>query len=185
MKLLATGAESLRQPINIIVSRASASAIAAVEKAGGSVLTRFYTPFAIQRILRGQTDPVNSLRSERVAAGLEDEGIVKVEEVDGRIMEAVEEEEAVEAARAEVPTPSLVPTLALLPKSSGFQHRLPDPTSRKDFEYYRDPTHRGYLSHLVTEGQTPSLFFKIPKTRKASAAKRVTAKTTVGENRIW
>ncbi|MCJ1247346.1 YmL10 [Trapelia coarctata] len=185
VKLLATGADSLRQPVNIIVSRASASAIAAVEKAGGSVLTRFYTPFAIQRILRGQTDPVNSLRSERVAAGLEDEGIVEVEEVGGRIVEAVEEVEAAKATRAEVPIPSLVPTLALSPPSTRFQHRLPDPTSRKDFEYYRDPAHRGYLSHLVTEGQTPSLFFKIPKTGKVSTTKRVTAKTTVGENRIW
>lgn len=181
VKLLAAGADSLRQPVNIIVSRASASAIAAVEKAGGSVLTRFYTPFAIQRILRGRTDPVNSLRSERVAAGLEDEGIVEVEEVGGRIVEAVEEE----AVEAEVPTPLLVPTLALTPPPTGFQHRLPDPTSRKDFEYYRDPAHRGYLSHLVTEGQTPSLFFKVPKTGKAVSTKKITAKTTVGENRIW
>jgi len=185
VKLLASGADSLRQPVNIIVSRASASAITAVEKAGGSVLTRFYTPFAIQRILRGQTDPVNSLRSERVAAGLEDEGIVEVEEVGGRIVEAAEEGEAVVARSAEVQIPSLVPTLALPSPSTRFHHRLPDPTSRKDFEYYRDPAHRGYLSHLVTEGQTPSLFFKIPKTGKAATGKRVTAKATVGENRIW
>lgn len=128
---------------------------------------------------------MNSLRSERVAAGLEDEGIVDVEEVGGRMVEATEEEEALDARSAEVQTPSLVPTLALTPPSTGFQHRLPDPTSRKDFEYYRDPARRGYLSHLVTEGQTPSLFFKVPKTGKAATGKRVTAKSTLGENRIW
>ena len=29
-------------------------------------------------------------------------------------------------------------------------------------EYYRDPAHRGYLSYMVKEGESPSLFFKKP-----------------------
>ena len=44
-----------------------------------------------------------------------------------------------------------------------FRYRVPDPSSRKDIEYYRDPAHRGYLSHLVPAGEGPSLFFKVPK----------------------
>ena len=34
----------------------------------------------------------------------------------------------------------------------GYQFRLPDPASRKELEYYRDGKNRGYLSHLVGEG---------------------------------
>lgn len=103
-------------------------------------MTRFYTPFSIQKILRGTTDPVISLGSE------DSEGIEK--------------------------------------RQTGFLHRLPDPTSRKDIEYYRDPAHRGYLSHLVGEGESPSLFFKTPGTGR-SLAKKKSAKAVAGENRIW
>ena len=64
-----------------------------------------------------------------------------------------------------------------------FSYRLPDPTSRKDIEYYRDPAHRGYLSHLVEEGHGPSLFYKTPGTgSRRSKARRG---KDVGENRIW
>jgi len=45
-----------------------------------------------------------------------------------------------------------------------FKYRLPDPASRKDIEYYRDPAHRGYLSYQVAAGHGPSLFFKTPGT---------------------
>ena len=51
VKLLARGKDELKTPINIVVSRASAEAIAAVEKLGGTVTTRFYTPFAIRKIM--------------------------------------------------------------------------------------------------------------------------------------
>ncbi|MCJ1466202.1 YmL10 [Pseudocyphellaria aurata] len=64
IKLLARGSEKLTIPINIIVSRASAAAIAAIEAAGGSVMTRYYTPFSVIRILQGKTDPINSLLSQ-------------------------------------------------------------------------------------------------------------------------
>lgn len=71
--------------------------------------------------------------------------------------------------------------------SSGkpFTYRLPDPTSRKDLEYYRDPAHRGYLSHLVEEGHGPSLFFKTPGTGIRRKAKKAGSATVAGENRIW
>lgn len=79
------------------------------------------------------------------------------------------------------------PILAAISSSAlPFTYRLPDPTSRKDLEYYRDSAHRGYLNHLVEEGHGPSLFYKTPgtytrrRTKKASAAA-----TAAGDNRIW
>lgn len=64
VKLLARGAAEISHPLNIVVSRASKAAISAVESAGGSVLTRYYTPFSIRRIMQGKTDPINSLQSQ-------------------------------------------------------------------------------------------------------------------------
>lgn len=66
-----------------------------------------------------------------------------------------------------------------------YMYRLPDPTSRKDIEYYRDPVHRGYMSHLVPEGHGPSLFFKTPGTGQMAEKKTVKNKATENENRIW
>lgn len=63
VKLLARGKEELRSTISIVVSRASAEAIKSVEEAGGSVITRFYSPFAIKKILGGEMDPLHSLQS--------------------------------------------------------------------------------------------------------------------------
>ena len=79
------------------------------------------------------------------------------------------------------------PILAAAPSSaSPFSYRLPDPTSRKDIEYYRDPAHRGYLSHLVEEGHGPSLFFKTPGTGiRRRAQQRSGGALATGENRIW
>lgn len=141
VKLLAKGSEQLTAPLNVVISRASAKAISAVEAAGGSVTTRFYTAFALKRILKGQMDPINSLQSQ-IPAGQET-------------------------------------------GKRTFYNRLPDPTSRKDIEYYRDPAHRGYLSHLVPEGHGPSLFYKTPGTGKMAARKTVKSRVAAGENRIW
>ncbi|KAL8940069.1 MAG: hypothetical protein Q9211_002455 [Gyalolechia sp. 1 TL-2023] len=141
VKLLAKGSEQITSPLNIVVSRASASAIAAIEAAGGSVTTRYYTPFSIKRITRGETDPIHSVQSR-----------IPLEAQGG-------------------------PT--------AYPKRLPDPTSRKDIEYYRDPAHRGYLSYQLDKGQGPSLFFKAPGTGKF-AAKRVKKKAaSSANNRIW
>ncbi|KAL8724136.1 MAG: hypothetical protein Q9181_006967 [Wetmoreana brouardii] len=141
VKLLAKGSEHLTSPLHIITSRASASAIAAVEAAGGSVTTRYYTPASIERIIKGKTDPIHSLQSQISVEGQQER--------------------------------------------KRYDMRLPDPTSRKDIEYYRDPAHRGYLSHQLEEGQGPSLFFKTPGTGKfvAKAVRRKTA--SAAENRIW
>ncbi|KAI5856785.1 hypothetical protein GGS23DRAFT_607965 [Durotheca rogersii] len=55
IKLLGRGGNSLKQPIDIVVSRASASAIDAVEKAGGKIMTRYYTKMAIKRLVEGRS----------------------------------------------------------------------------------------------------------------------------------
>jgi large subunit ribosomal protein L15 len=128
--------EVLKSPINIYVSRASGAAIAAVEAAGGTVTTRYYTKPAIIRIRNGLTHPYTSLLSQ-----------------------------------------------ATDDSHKTFKYRLPDPASRKDIEYYRDPAHRGYLSYQVKEGHSPSLFFKTPGT--GAVVKKTTAKKATGENKVW
>lgn len=144
IKLLARSSEKLTTPVEIVVSRASASAIAAVEAAGGKLITRYYTKPSIRRVIKGDTDPIYSIQS--VAP----------------------------------PTPR-----------PEFKYRLPDPASRKDIEYYRDPAHRGYLSHLLQEGQGPSLFFKTPGLarvgdhHKKAASKGGAKGVSKGENRVW
>ena len=141
VKLLAKGSEELKVPLHVVISRASAKAIAAIEAAGGSVTTRYYTHFAIHRIMQGKMDPTNSLQSQ-----------IKTGEETSR---------------------------------KSFYNRLPDPTSRKDIEYYRDPAHRGYLSHLVPEGHGPSLFYKTPGTGKMAVRKKSKSRALAGDNRIW
>lgn len=146
VKLLARGKEELKTPINILVSRASAAAIEAVEAAGGKVTTRYYTKPAIRRLLKGESvssfTPLGMLSSSETTS----------------------------------------PTLDT---ARPFTYRLPDPTSRKDIEYYRDPAHRGYLSHLVEEGQGPSLFFKMPGAGTVRRRKEKGDGPAKGANRIW
>ena len=157
VKLLARGKEELTTPINIVVSRASAEAIAAVEKLGGTVTTRFYSPFAIRKVLKREMDPIHSLQSR-----------IQMAPIGAKGAEAAAE--------------------AMLVERSKFPYRLPDPTSRKDLEYYRDSAHRGYLSHMVEEGHGPSLFFKTPGAGRVDRRK-VTSKggksITKAENRVW
>ena len=116
-----------------------------MEAAGGRVQTRYYTPFALRKIIRGKMDPVHSLQSSL--------------------------DEQVWGPRRQI----------------GEGYRLPDPTGRKDREYYRDPAKRGYLTHTVLEGQGPSLFFKPPGAgRKAQDGTVARKKKTLEEsNRIW
>lgn len=150
VKLLARGKEELKTPINILVSRASAAAIEAVEAAGGKVTTRFYTKHSIRRLLRGESD--SSFKPLGMSSSSED---------------------------------SPDQTSPIPDAARPFKYRLPDPTSRKDMEYYRDPAHRGYLSHLVEEGQGPSLFFKTPGTGTIRKRKAKAGGMAKGENRIW
>jgi large subunit ribosomal protein L15 len=159
IKLLARGAQALTTPINIVVSRASAAAIAAVEALGGSVTTRFYTKYAIHRIRQGKTAPFVSLKWDPEAIG--NPALNKV----GMGSDPVQRV-----------------------KGMGFQYRLPDPTSRKDLEYYRDPAKRGYLAHTVGEGETPSLYHRLPRTEEQKKKARGTGSRKTGakgENRLW
>ena len=158
-----------------MVSRASAAAIAAVEKAGGTVTTRYYTKWAIEKIVRGKMDPMVSLQSNAVMPD------PAVGDTVFAGTTALIDASSGPAAGSRI--------LALAAKGGPrpvYAHRLPDATSRKAIEYYRDPKHRGYLSHTVEEGQGPSLFFKTPS--NGAVNKRIAgvgkARRTA-ENRIW
>lgn len=162
VKLLARGATELTQPIHVVVSRASQSAIQAVEAAGGSVTTRFYTERAIKRIKQGVMHPYISLRWDPTAIGntnlIPDKGF------------GMAPEERVTGL--------------------GYQYRLPDPTSRKELEYYRDVKNRGYLSHMVQEGQGAILFWKPPMSEEDLAKlKRKNTNSADArrkeENKLW
>lgn len=145
IKLLARGADALKQPIDIMVSRASAAAIAGVEKAGGKIVTRYYTKDSIKRLVEGKS----------INTGLPlPTGAEHVEPV----LETV--------------------------RQKGFFYRLPDPTSRWDMEYYRDPAHRGYLSHRLQPGESPSLYFRVPPALIAKDARKK-KKVKVEDVKLW
>jgi hypothetical protein len=144
IKLLARGATSLKQPINIIVSRASSSAIDAIEQAGGKIITRYYTRQSIKRLVEGKsmnTDLPLPVGAEHVQP----------------VLEQV--------------------------RQRGFFYRLPDPTSRWDMEYYRDPAHRGYLSHMLKPGESPSLYFRVPPSKLAKQKKKEKEKKE--DTKLW
>jgi large subunit ribosomal protein L15 len=182
VKLLANGAAQLKTPINIIVSKASRSAIAAVEAVGGTVTTRFYTPQAIRRIKQGVMHPFVSLRWDPVA--LKAAGVVE----SGSESEATADADADAASSADAEDHYSLERRAA---GMGYSYRLPDPTSRKDLEYYRDPANRGYLSHTVAEGHGPSLYFKPPVSEEELKALRKKSGRTgragkaKQENKLW
>lgn len=137
IKLLGRGEEKLKTPVEIFVSRASNSAIRAVEAAGGKITTRFYTRESLQRLVRGEsihTDKPLPVGPEHV-------------------------ESVLEQAR----------------QAKKHYYRLPDPTSRWDIEYYRDPAHRGYLSYSLQPGESPSLYFKVPGAKAIHAQTKTKA----------
>lgn len=153
VKLLGRGKDELKTPINILVSRASASAIEAIEAVGGTVTTRYYTKHSIGRLLKGESES----SSVPLAITLSEDGS----------------------------SPVLDAVAASTSQFQPFSYRLPDPTSRKDLEYYRDEAHRGYLSHLVEEGQGPSLFFKTPGLKQRRKAKKDVKAAEAKEDRLW
>lgn len=127
VKILARGKSDLTTPVDLLVSRASASAIETIEKAGGKIVTRYFTRQSIKWLVQGKTVASNTplpVGPEFIEAQLERK------------------------------------------RKNPFLRRLPDPTSREDIEYYRDPAHRGYLSHMLQPGESPSLYFKVPTERK-------------------
>jgi large subunit ribosomal protein L15 len=170
VKILGDGAESLKQPIHIVASRASASAINAIENIGGSVTTRYYTASSIRRILAGET---HSFISEQWDLKSGAPGLL---EAAAAAYRAASQGAGAETAVAE---PVDVDVLEV---ATG-KYRLPDPTKRRDIEYYRDPAHRGYLSHLLKGSEGPSLFFRSSEERKSAAG--VTKKKVLPENRLW
>ena len=156
----------LTQPLHIVVSRASAAAIAAVEQAGGKITTRYYTRWAIQKIVAGKMDPMVSLRAEPIAM-LTTPATPKGEEDDAAGKEP--------GIIANTPQPQ-----------TQYPLRLPDAISRKAIEYYRDPAHRGYLAHTVEEGRGPSLYHRPPNERAAlERAAQARSRRKIEENRIW
>ncbi|RMZ70415.1 50S ribosomal subunit L15 [Pyrenophora seminiperda CCB06] len=178
VKLLARNPEKLTTPIHIVVSRASADAIARIESLGGSVTTRFYSPTAIKRVLRGETHPVISLQASADLVALA-----------GRIPTAPIPSPILTALQTAAASDQKAEAMAQVMKQVGsrYKYRLPDATARKDIEYYRDPAHRGYLNYLVQEGESPSLFFKPPgdaKDRKKMSARKNAAKASA-ENRLF
>lgn len=167
----------LTTPIHIVVSRASADAIARIEALGGSVTTRFYSPTAIKRVLRGDTHPVISLQASPNLVTLA--GHIPAAKIPSPILTALQT--AASDQKNEV--------MAQVMKQIGskYKYRLPDATARKDIEYYRDPAHRGYLNYLVKDGESPSLFFKPPgeaRDRKKQSARKDAAKASA-DNRLF
>jgi large subunit ribosomal protein L15 len=175
--------DQLTSAINIVVSRASAAAIAKVEALGGSVTTRFYSPSSIKRVLRGDSHPTISLQTSPELISLTSDPTL----VPSPILSALQ------TALASPDTPVEVKheALSAVMKQVGekYKYRLPDATSRKDIEYYRDPAHRGYLSAQVKEGESPSLFFKVPKEAAKDSSKNQTARKAAAkasaENRLF
>jgi large subunit ribosomal protein L15 len=156
VKILGGSDSALKQPIHLVVSRASASAISAIEAAGGSVATRFYTRQAIRHILRMESHTFISM-AWSAESGSKD--LLKAEKAPEDLSESN------------------------IMKAFGLRYRLPDPTRRRDIEYYRDPAHRGYLSHLLKPMEGPSLFFRSPEERKSTAG--VKKEKVLPENRLW
>ena len=162
VKLLASHSEVLKTPVHIVVSRASQSAIEAVEKIGGTVTTRFYTPAAVSRIKMNVMHSYISQRWDPAAIG--NPSILPPEGYGMALEDRV--------------------------TGLGYQYRLPDPVGRKDLEYYREAKNRGYLSHMVTEGANASLFWKTMHAESSEAeikAAQLKAKQQQQRdaNRLW
>lgn len=131
--------DPLRYPIQIIVSRASAQAIEQIEKAGGQVVTRYYTPSSIKRILARTSHPYYSTRSLPLAPLTHS---AKLERVDPTGLMVW--------ARSENAGTSKMTFDEKSAEVAQYRYRLPDPAGRRDLEYYRDEAHRGYLSYTST-----------------------------------
>jgi large subunit ribosomal protein L15 len=171
--------EQLTSPIHLVVSRASAEAIARIEALGGTVTTRFYSPTSIKRVLRGDSHPAISLQASADLISLASSSDPDL--LTSPILSSLQSATATDAAKKEA--------MAALMKQLGsqFKYRLPDATGRKDIEYYRDPAHRGYLAYTVKQGESPSLFFKPPgevKDRKKQSARRDAAKASA-DNKLF
>ncbi|KAH7927717.1 ribosomal protein L15 [Leucogyrophana mollusca] len=65
IKLLGDGAAFLKTPVHITPSKASKSAIKAVEASGGSVFCKYYNPLALRDCVKSRTDRVSAAPTRR------------------------------------------------------------------------------------------------------------------------
>ena len=65
MMFIAQGAEQLKVPVHIIPSRASKSAIQAVEKLGGSVYCQYYNRLSLYDCVKGRDDRTSAAPTRR------------------------------------------------------------------------------------------------------------------------
>ncbi|PCH38300.1 ribosomal protein L15 [Wolfiporia cocos MD-104 SS10] len=65
VKILGNGSQFLKSPIHINASRASQSAIRAIEKLGGSVICNYYNPLALRDCVKGRTDRLQAAPTHR------------------------------------------------------------------------------------------------------------------------
>ena len=61
--------EFLRCPVHIVSSRASKSAIAAIERLGGTVYCKYYNPLALRDCVDGRTDRMAAAPTKRKDIG--------------------------------------------------------------------------------------------------------------------
>lgn len=74
VKLLGNGAETLAQPVDVVVSRASLSAIKAIEAAGGSITCVYYTPLTLRALVKPEkwTDKGKMVPRQSIPIGRKD-----------------------------------------------------------------------------------------------------------------
>ncbi|RDB21190.1 50S ribosomal protein L15 [Hypsizygus marmoreus] len=65
VKILGDGAQHFKEPIYITPSRASKSAIQAIEANGGKVVCKYYNPLALRDCVKGSTDRVSAAPTRR------------------------------------------------------------------------------------------------------------------------
>lgn len=153
-------------------------------------MTRYYSPSTINLVLRGLVDPINSNMMRDAMKQMEEQDQDKEAENNPQMKEqsadssspsdSSEPAQPIEPVRSKMPAMmEIKPDLSFMnvfkthvfgsgpeetssDKSTSYRFRLADPTSRRDFEYYRDHRHRGYLSPMVRYGESPSLFHRVP-----------------------
>lgn len=64
------GKEFLRSQIHVVSSRASKSAIKAIERLGGTVYCKYYNPLAVRDCVEGRTDRVTAAPTKRKDIGM-------------------------------------------------------------------------------------------------------------------
>lgn len=67
---LLQGKEFIRSPIHVVSSRASKSAISAIERVGGTVYCKYYNPLALRDCVDGRTDRIAAAPTKRKDIGL-------------------------------------------------------------------------------------------------------------------